>query len=382
MSARRPPLDGLVVLDLSRVLAGPLATMILADLGARVVKVEDPRGGDATRAWSPPAFDGESAYYLSVNRRKESVAVDLDGDEGREFVRRWAARADVLVENFLPGMLERRGLGVGPLRAANPRLVVCSIAGSPAGDLPGFDLLAQGASGLMAITGPEEGPPHKAGVAVADVLTGWAAVAGILAALQARERDGTGAHVRTDLLSAMTAGLVNVAQSALVTRREPARHGNAHPSIAPYQPFAASDAPFLLAVGTDRQFAALCTEVLGAPKLAGDPRFATNEARVGNRAALEELLAVRFAAGPRAAWLERCRAAGVPAGPVSGVFEALAALPLLVTEREGHAPVPTVPSPILLEGFDLPEPAAPPRLDEDGERLFSEVGLVRGSRSA
>ena len=261
---RRPPLEGIVVLDLSRVLAGPVATMVLADLGARVVKVEDPRGGDFSRGWKPPALDGEAAYFLSVNRRKESAAVDFGTEAGAEFVRRWAAKADVLVENFLPGALERRGLGVDSLRALNPRLVVCSISGAgdvgPEAGEPGFDLLAQGATGLMWITGPPDGGPHKVGVAVVDVLAGWSAVTVILGALHARGRDGRGAHVKTNLVSTGLAALVNVAGSALVTGREATRHGNSHATIEPYRAFEASDGGFLLAVGTDRQFETLCED--------------------------------------------------------------------------------------------------------------------------
>lgn len=385
-AAPRPPaLDGLLVLDLSRVLAGPLATMLLADLGARVVKVEEPRGGDPTRQWRPPEFDGEAAYYLSVNRRKESAAVDLDAPEGREFVRRWAARADVLVENFRPGALERRGLSVESLRAQNPRLVVCSISGfgdaGPLAGEPGYDLLAQGASGLMSITGPADGEPHKAGVAFADVLTGWAAATAILAALAARTRDGVGAHVSTDLFSAALSGLVNVAENVLVTGREAGRHGNAHPSIEPYRAFHAADGPFLLAVGTDRQFQLLAERVLDRPELAADARFATNAARVANRALLVPLLDALFRACPRAEWLRRCREAEIPSGPVAGVREALlseqarAIASVLTTTREGHPPVPTVRAPFRLDGLREPRAAAPPRLGEDTARLFAEVGL-------
>jgi len=382
---RRPPLEGAVVLDLTRVLAGPLATMVLADLGARVVKVEDPRGGDFSRGWKPPALDGEAAYFLSVNRRKESAAVDLGTPAGVEFVRRWAAKADVLVENFLPGALERRGLGVESLRARNPRLVVCSISGAgdvgPEAGEPGFDLLAQGATGLMWITGPPDGGPHKVGVAVVDVLAGWSAVTAILGALQARGRDGTGAHVRTNLVSTGLAALVNVAGSALVTGREATRHGNSHATIEPYRAFEASDGGFLLAVGTDRQFETLCGKVLGREDVARDARFATNAARVVNREALVPILASLFAKEPRAAWLERFRAAGIPAGPVAGVLEAIrspqatALGSVLPTIRSGRT-VPTIRPPFFLDGFADPEPAAPPRLGEDTERLFAEVGLA------
>jgi crotonobetainyl-CoA:carnitine CoA-transferase CaiB-like acyl-CoA transferase len=388
---RKPPLDGIVVLDLSRVLAGPLATMLLADLGARVVKVEDPRGGDVSRAWKPPALGGEAAYFLSVNRRKESAAVDLGTPEGAEFVRRWAARADILVENFLPGALERRGLGLDELRALNPRLVVCSISGAgdvgPQAGEPGFDLLAQGATGLMAITGPADGAPHKVGVALVDVLAGWSAVTAILGALHARERDGTGAHVKTNLVSTGLAALVNVAGSALVTGRDATRHGNSHATIEPYRAFEASDGGFLLAVGTDRQFALLCQKVISQPGLAADPRFETNAARVVNRAELVPILDAAFAGGTRGAWLLKCKEAGIPAGPVSGVLEALntpqaqALGSILETNRDGRR-VPTVRPPFFLPDFDEPAPAAPPRLGEDTERLFAEVGLPAPARRA
>lgn len=381
---RKPPLDGLVVLDLSRVLAGPLATMLLADMGARVIKVEEPRGGDVSRGWKPPALDGEAAYFLSVNRRKESAAVDLGTPGGQEFVRRWAAKADVLVENFLPGALEKRGIGVGALRALNPRLVACTISGAgdagPEAGEPGFDLLAQGATGLMSITGPADGAPHKIGVALVDVLAGWSALAAILGALQARARDGIGAHVKTNLVSTGLAALVNVAGSALVTGREAARHGNSHATIEPYRMFEAADGPFLLAVGTDRQFEVLCEKVIGRPDLPADPRFATNAGRVSNRAELVPILEGIFAKETRATWLSRLREAALPAGPVAGVLEALrspqarALESVLVTERDGRT-APTVRPPFFLEGFSDPPPAAPPRLGEDTERLFAEVGL-------
>jgi crotonobetainyl-CoA:carnitine CoA-transferase CaiB-like acyl-CoA transferase len=382
---KRPPLEGVVVLDLSRVLAGPLATMVLADLGARVIKVEDPRGGDFSRGWKPPALDGEAAYFLSVNRRKESAAVDLGTPAGGEFVRRWAAKADVLVENFLPGALERRGLGVEGLRASNPRLVVCSISGAgdvgPEAGEPGFDLLAQGATGHMWITGPADGTPHKMGVALIDVLAGWSAVTAILGALRARERDGTGAHVKTNLVSTGLAALVNVAGSALVTGKEATRHGNSHATIEPYRAFEAADGGFLLAVGTDRQFESLCDKVLGRKGLASDPRFSTNAARVVNRRELVPILAEVFAGESRATWLERCRSAGIPAGPVAGVLEALrspqatALGSILETKRNGRTAL-TVRPPFFFDGFDELAPVAPPRLGEDTERLYAEVGLT------
>jgi crotonobetainyl-CoA:carnitine CoA-transferase CaiB-like acyl-CoA transferase len=383
---RAAPLDGVLVLDLSRVLAGPLATMVLADLGARVVKVEDPRGGDVTRRWSPPEKDGFSTYFLSVNRRKESVAADLATAEGRDLVRALALRADVLVENFLPGALERWGLAPDALRRANPRLVVCSISGygatGPRAGEPGYDLLAQGAAGLMSITGPADGEAHKAGVALSDVLTGWAAVAATLAALHARERDGLGAHVRTDLFSATLAALINVGEAALVTGDDAARYGNAHPSLEPYRAFRASDGAFLVGVGTDRQFALLCERVVGRQELADDPRFATNAARVASRQALVSELEAAFLTAPRAEWIARCRREGIPAGEIASVREALlspqaqALGAVLETVRAGRA-FPTIAPPFRLPDFSSPQAAAPPRLDEDGERIRAEARVDR-----
>jgi crotonobetainyl-CoA:carnitine CoA-transferase CaiB-like acyl-CoA transferase len=310
--------------------------------------------------------------------------VDLGTPDGEEFVRRWAARADVLVENFLPGALERRGIGVDALRALNPRLVVCSISGAgdvgPEAGEPGFDLLAQGATGLMSITGPADGAPHKIGVALVDVLAGWSALAAILGALHARSRDGTGAHVKTNLVSTGLAALVNVAGSALVTGREATRHGNSHATIEPYRAFEASDGGFLLAVGTDRQFEILCERVIGRPDLVANPRFATNAGRVSNRAKLVPILEEIFSGESRATWLARLREAALPAGPVLGVLEAIrspqaAALgSVLETSRDGRT-VPTIRPPFFFEEFSDPAPAAPPRLGEDTERLFAEVGL-------
>jgi len=381
---RAAPLDGVLVLDLSRVLAGPYATMLLADLGARVVKIEDPRGGDVSRRWSPPSLDGEATYFLAVNRRKESVAADLASEEGRELMRRLALRADVLVENFLPGALEAWGLSPAALRASNPRLVVCSISGfgevGPRAGEPGFDLLAQGAAGLMAITGPADGEPHKVGVALADVLTGWAAATAVLAGLAARARDGVGCHVRTDLLSATLSALINVGEAALATGKEAKRHGNAHASLEPYRAVEAKDGAFLLAVGTDRQFALLAERVLSRPELAGDPRFATNDARVAHREELLPILRAVFSEGTRAEWIARCRAAGIPAGEVAGVLEALrspqaeALGSVLETYRDGRR-VPTIAPPFRFADLQAPPPAAPPRLDEDGARVRAEVGL-------
>jgi glutaryl-CoA transferase len=375
-------LEDVLVLDLSRVLAGPFCTMILGDLGARVIKVEHPGAGDVTRSWGPP-FDeqGESAYFQSINRNKESIAIDLKTMEGIRNVERLASHADVLVENFPPG--HRTGLDVSRLRSEFPRLIVASISGfgdsGPERDLPGFDLLAQAAGGLMAITGAPEGAPHKVGVAVSDLMAGANAAIGVLAALHERSRTGRAAWLRIDLLSSTVAMLVNVLQSSLATGEEAQRYGNAHAQIVPYQLFAAADGDFILAVGTDRQFRVLCDQVIGRPELAASRLFATNPERVRHREELVAELARIFRSASRSEWLRRCRAAGVPAGPVQRPLEAARspqakALGLLRAEQGFLG----VASPIRSE---TPGPwRTPPRLDEHGEAIRKEFGLESGSR--
>jgi len=374
------PLDGILVIDLSRVLAGPFCTMLLGDLGARVVKVEAPEEGDTTRGWGPPydTASGLSAYYLSVNRNKESLALDLKSPSGVEAVRILARRADVLIENFSPGALEAFGLSLGRLREENPRLVTASITGfgreGPDSSSPGFDLLAQAGAGMMAITGTPDGGATKVGVAVSDLWAGFYAAIGILAALTARERTGRGGHVETDLFSATVASLINVAQSALVTGQEAARHGNAHPQIVPYRSFAAADADFVLAVGTDRQFARLA-RIVGHPEWESDPRYRNNAGRVTNRGALEPVLEKIFRGESRETWLTRCREASIPAGPVRGPLEALESETALalrsVWERGG---VRFVASAIRIEGHE-PRLDFPPQVDADGEKIRREFGL-------
>lgn len=355
------PLAGLRVLDLSRVLAGPLCTMMLGDLGADVLKVERAGAGDDTRQWGPPWAEGdagrEAAYYLCVNRNKRSVEADLKSPEGRALVRRLAREADVLVENFAPGTMEGWGLGYEALSAENPGLVFCTITGygmdGPDAGRPGYDFAVQARAGWMAITGEVAGAPTKVGVALVDVLTGQNAAFGILAALRERERSGRGQRVEVALFDSALAGLVNVAQAALVTEREPRRWGNAHATIVPYQTFEAADRPFAVAVGNDAQFRRLC-DVVGAPEMGTDPRFATNPARVENRDELVPLLAERLRARTAAAWLGALEAAGVPCAPVQGVREALAD-PVLrarggTWEMRGatYGAVETVPSPVRL----------------------------------
>ncbi|HSS43915.1 MAG TPA: CoA transferase [Thermoanaerobaculia bacterium] len=377
------PLEGVLVLDLSRVLAGPFCTMLLADLGARVIKVEHPGGGDVTRGWGPPDHEetGLSAYYLSVNRNKESIALDLSKPSGAQAVRVLARRADVLIENFPPGGMEKFGLSLEDLRRENPRLITTSITGfgreGPDARSPGFDLLAQAGAGLMAVTGRPEGEPTKVGVAVSDLLAGCLAAVGIAAALNARERTGLAAHVETDLFCATLASLINVAQSCLLTGREAARHGNAHPQIVPYRTFSAADGEFALAVGTDQQFARLA-ELLGFSQWQQDPDYRTNEARVAHRERLERRLEEIFRAEARDVWLARFRAAGIPAGPVRGPLEALRS----ETARALRAVVETrgvqfVASPIRIDGHRA-RLGFPPALDADGDGIRREFGLPPG----
>jgi crotonobetainyl-CoA:carnitine CoA-transferase CaiB-like acyl-CoA transferase len=361
------PLDGLVVADFSRVLAGPFATMLLGDLGADVVKVEHPDGGDETRAWGPPFHDGHSTYYLSVNRNKRSVALDLKSDSGRRAARALATRADVVVENFRAGSLERLGLGYEQVAAGNPGLVWCSISGFGRGagaELPGYDFLVQAMSGLMSITGPAGGEPTKVGVALVDVLTGLYAFGGVLAALAGRERTGRGQRVEVSLLGSALASLVNQASSFLCTGTPPRAMGNRHPSITPYETLATADRPLVVAVGNDGQFARLC-RVLGLDGAAADPRFAANADRVANREELVPLLEGALAARGAADWVAALADAGVPCGLVNDVGEAFA-----LAERLGLAPVadaggvPQVANPIGLSATPASYRLAPPALGE------------------
>uniref|UniRef100_A0A832I7E6 CoA transferase n=1 Tax=Eiseniibacteriota bacterium TaxID=2212470 RepID=A0A832I7E6_UNCEI len=321
------PLEGVVVLDLSRVLAGPYATQILGDLGAEVWKVERPGEGDETRAWGPPFVNGASAYYLSVNRNKRSAALDLADPADRALVRRAALAADVVVENFLPGTLARFGLDPAELRRARPDLVVCSITGfgqdGPYAALPGYDAVLQGFTGLQSVTGEADGPPLKVGVALVDVLAGAHAAAAVLAALVGRFRGRGGASLDVSLFEVGVASLVNVAQGTLATGEPARRHGNAHPHIVPYQTFEAADGALVIAVGNDAQWRRLCA-ALGAARLAADPALARNPARVLRRAEVVGELAAILRGAPRDRWLEALRAARVPAGAVRDTREVLA----------------------------------------------------------
>jgi crotonobetainyl-CoA:carnitine CoA-transferase CaiB-like acyl-CoA transferase len=369
-SGRRPPLEGVLVADFSRVLAGPLATMVLGDLGAEVIKVERPEGDD-TRAWGPPwAADGTSTYFQAVNRNKRSVVLDLREAGDLALARELIARADVLIENFRPGALARLGLGEEAARASNPRLVWCSLTGfgsSEAGAaLPGYDLLVQAVGGLMSITGEEQGPPTKVGVALVDIIAGLFATVAILAALAERARSGRGQRAEVSLLGALLAALSNQASGFLGAGAVPARMGNRHPSIVPYESFAAADGAIVVAVGNDRQFRDLVRE-LGCASLADDDRFATNPARVANRIALIEVLAPRFAARTRADLAASLNGVGVPCGPVNDIGEAFA-----LAEAVGLGPIVEmaagarqVADPIALDATPVSYRRVPPALGAD-----------------
>ncbi len=379
-------LDGIVVADFSRVLAGPYATMLLADLGATVVKVERPGAGDDTRAWGPPfAEDGQSTYFQSVNRNKSSIALDLGAAGDRAIAQALAARADVLVENHKPGALTRFGLDYPQVRAVNPGIVYCSISGfgSDAGaELPGYDLLVQAMGGLMSITGTTE--PTKAGVAVVDVLTGLHAAVGILAALHHRDRTGEGQRVEATLLTSLQSSLVNQASAFVGAASVPRFMGNAHPSIAPYEVFAAADRSMILAVGNDAQFARLA-DVLGLSGLAADPRFATNAARVEHREELKSLLEAALATQTADAWQESITAAGVPCGPINDIAQGFA-----LAERLGLHPVielddprrdgvqRQVANPLAYSATPAAYRTAPPRVDEDRAAVLALLGLADG----
>jgi crotonobetainyl-CoA:carnitine CoA-transferase CaiB-like acyl-CoA transferase len=317
------PLEGVRVLDLSRVLAGPYTTMVLADLGADVIKVEHPERGDDTRHWGPPFAAGESAYFLSVNRNKRSIGVDLKDPEGLERVKRLAAGADVLIENMRRGTLDKLGLGYEALRETNPGLAYCSITGFGPGEdrnRPGYDFLIQARAGIMGITGFPDGEPTKVGVAIADIVCGLYAATAILAALRRRDTTGEGARIEVPLFEATLSWLANRGQEYLVSGEDKGRMGNAHPTIVPYQTFDASDKPIAVAVGNDAQFRRLC-ETIGRAELADDERYATNPARVANREELVEVLQQKFSKRTTDEWVEKIREAGVPCGPVNALAD-------------------------------------------------------------
>ncbi|MFI4986263.1 MAG: CaiB/BaiF CoA transferase family protein [Alphaproteobacteria bacterium] len=377
------PLTGTKVLDLSRVLAGPWCAQTLADLGADVWKVEEPERGDDTRAWMPPEIDGESTYYISANRSKRSIAIDLKHKEGQRIAREMAMKADVLVENYKKGTLERFGLGYEELAALNPRLIYCSISGygrsGPRADEPGYDFAIQAESGLMSITGEPDGPPLKHGMAITDLVTGMNAAQAVLAALLARTRSGKGQLIDMALLDCAVALLANMASGHIITGAEPRRFGNAHASLAPYQLFETSDGDFVLAVGNDGQFRALCEKVIARPDLSADPRFATSRGRVIHREALLEELIATFRTRPTAEWISALQREKVPCGQVRNLTQVftspeIAARNMVAEVPDArHGTLKLMRSPLALRGTPPREPTAPPRLAEHTDALLREV---------
>ena len=388
------PLAGVRVLELARILAGPWAGQILADLGADVIKVERSGTGDDTRGWGPPfvaaadAADGShlgAAYFHGANRGKRSIELDFEQEEGRRIVRRLAARSDVLIENFKVGGLAKFGLDYKSLAPANPRLIYCSVTGfgqdGPYAKRPGYDLMAQGMGGFMDLTGTPDGEPLRAGVPVSDIFTGVYSAIGILAALARREKTGRGGYVDTALLDSTVGVLANQALNYFVSGTAPHRMGNAHPNITPYQVFPVADGHIIIASGNDAQFAKLCG-VLGAPELPKHPDYVDNEARLAHRAPLIERLTALTACVPRAELLDKLEAAGVPAGPINDLAQAFAdpqvihrgmrVEPKSAAARDGT--IPGVRTPIVLDGAPMAADRPPPRLGEHTAEILREIG--------
>ena len=382
------PLDGLTVLDLTRVLSGPYCTMQLADMGARVIKIERPGRGDDTRAWGPPFLHGESSYFLSINRNKQSVAIDFKHPEGRALLDALIARADVLVENFSPGTLEAMGLGYARLSALYPRLIYCSITGfgatGPERDRPGYDAVIQAEGGLMSLTGPGGGEPYRLGVAIADIAAGLYAAQGITLALLVRERTGKGQHVDVGMLDAVASLLTYQAGIYFATGRTPQRMGNRHPSIAPYDTLPAEDGTLVLAVGNDEQWRTFC-ERTGLADLAADDRYATNAGRVRHYDHLKPVLADRLRTRTRQAWIDLLVPAGVPCAAVRNLDEVLADPQLLAremietVEHSAAGSLRMLGVPIKLSDTPGGVRSAPPRLGEHTAMVLSELlGLSPG----
>jgi crotonobetainyl-CoA:carnitine CoA-transferase CaiB-like acyl-CoA transferase len=383
-----PPLHGVRVIELARILAGPWAGQLLADLGADVIKVESPEGGDDTRKWGPPFVtgkDGENlaaAYYHACNRGKRSIAIDFSKPEGAETVRRLIATADVLIENFKLGGLKKYGLDYESLRKINQRLVYCSITGfgqdGPYAPRAGYDFIIQGMSGLMSITGPAGGEPQKVGVAVTDLFTGLYSVIAIQAALRHAEATGQGQHVDMALFDAQISVLANQNLNFLISGKPPVQMGNAHPNIAPYEVLPVSDGHFILAVGNDSQFRKFCA-VVGLEDLARDPAYATNEARVANRAALREVVVARLAAFDRATLLARLEEAGVPASPINDIGQMFAdpqtiARGMRLDLDDGHGNrLPSVRAPMVMSETPLVYERPSPRLGEHTAEILAEL---------
>ena len=386
-----PALDGVKVLDLSRVLAGPWCTQSLADLGAEVWKIES-LSGDDTRTWSPPEIGGESTYFLCCNRTKSSIAIDLKQPEGQQLIRDLASKADVLVENFKLGTMERFGLGYDKLSALNPRLIYCAISGygrtGPRRQEPGYDFAIQAESGLMSITGEVDGEPMKLGVAITDICAGMNATQSILAAIIARHTTGMGQFIDIALLDGAVALLANVASGYLATGKTPTRFGNAHPTVVPYQIFKTADTSIALAVGNDRQFSDLCKKVLDCPELATDERFKTNRSRGINREVLIPILEKHFLRFSTAEVIAALRSSEIPVGEVRDVPSALNSPE--VVEREMvvkvsdrlHGELKLGGSPLALRGTPVAKPTAPPRLGEHTREVLQRVLNIGGGELA
>jgi formyl-CoA transferase len=394
MAASKGALDGLFVLDLSRILAGPTCTQLLGDLGATVIKVENPlTGGDDTRGWGPNyAQDTEgnrtdlSAYFMAANRNKRSISVDIATEEGQATLRHLAARADVVIENFKPKGLVKYGLDHATLLAAHPSLVYCSISGfgqtGPNSSQPGYDLMAQGFGGVMSLTGAPDGSPTKVGVGIADVMCGMYATIGILAALRHRDATGEGQHIDLALVDAQMAWLVNEGVNFLTSGEEPIRRGNAHPNIVPYDAFECADGHFLLAVGNDAQFARFC-DAIGLTGLSNDVRFTTNQSRIDNRDALMALIKPAMQAVPKADLLARLHAVNVPCGPINTVGEALTsdqakardAVVQIPRDDVAGASLSLLGNPLKFSRTPIRYDRAPPRFGQDTEEVFETWGL-------
>ncbi|HET6529872.1 MAG TPA: CoA transferase [Actinoplanes sp.] len=365
------PLDGLLIADFSRILAGPYATMLLADLGAQVIKVESPAGDD-TRTWMPPVRDGASTYYLGINRNKQSIALDLKDPDDLAVAQRLAARADVMIENFRPGGLTRFGLDYDTVSAGNATVVYASISGFGTGagaNYPGYDLMVQAISGLMSLTGDPDGPPYRAGISVFDVMAGLHANIGILAALHTRAQTGRGQHVQVNLLSSALSGLVNHSSGYVAGGTVPYRMGNAHPSLFPYEPLPTADGELIVIAGNDGQFRKLC-QVLDLPDLPQDPRFGRNQDRTANRDELRPLLVERLTKRTKDEWFRELLAAGVPCAPINTIDGGVA-----LAEELGLDPVvtvgdvPGVRNPITFSATPATYRLPPPGLDEHGEEI-------------
>ncbi len=375
------PLDGIRVVDLSRVLAGPYCSLLLADMGAEVVKVEEPGRGDDTRAW-PPFVGGEATYFMSVNRGKKSLTLNMKHAEGKGILRRLLEGADVLLENFRPGTLERLGFGYAAVRGLNPRLVYCSISGfgesGPEAGRPGYDLIVQGESGIMDITGFPDGPPVKVGNSIADLAAGTMAAHGIVLALFARERTGQGQKVEIAMLEVMAALLTYHGQAYFATGKSPRRRGNQHPSIVPYEVFEAADGYLTVGVANNSLWSRFC-ETIGRPDLTADPRFDTEARRVENRDALTPLLAAVFATAPVARWLARLGEAGVPAGKIKEIGEVLESEHLrargavVSLAHPTAGPMRMVGPPIRLSGTPAEAAAPAPLLGEHTEEILGKL---------